>query len=236
MPARRCATPARRSEHRPLASRPGWRVLSLLGEGFDSTGDKVIEFDSAVLVKVDDRRRRCRSEHLTQIEELAPLSDRAAAPRHWLERRLIRSSRKDQVMHYTLLFYRRPEVVRGARRSGRAQGLPGELRSVHEGAAGRRHHRRRRRAARSRRRQRRSGSTGDGGHHVQDGPFADTKEQLAGFFIIDVPDIDAALKWAARYPGEPGGASRCGRPAAGGSRSLGQDACGQAEADGRERI
>ena len=40
---------------------------------------------------------------------------------------------------------------------------------------------------------------------MQDGPFADTKEQLAGFFIIDVPDIDAALKWAARYPGGPGG-------------------------------
>ena len=44
-----------------------------------------------------------------------------------------------------------------------------------------------------------------GGHHVQDGPFADTKEQLAGFFIIDVPDMDTALKWAARYPGGPGG-------------------------------
>ncbi|MDQ6436737.1 YciI family protein [Mesorhizobium sp. LHD-90] len=45
---------------------------------------------------------------------------------------------------------------------------------------------------------------GDGGHRVQDGPFADTKEQLAGFFIIDVPDMDAALKWAARYPASPG--------------------------------
>ena len=38
-------------DHRPLASRPGWRVLTMRGEGFDSTGDKVIEFDSAVLVK-----------------------------------------------------------------------------------------------------------------------------------------------------------------------------------------
>ena len=45
---------------------------------------------------------------------------------------------------------------------------------------------------------------GDGGHRVQDGPYADTKEQLAGFFIIDVPDLDAALKWAARYPAELG--------------------------------
>lgn len=43
------------------------------------------------------------------------------------------------------------------------------------------------------------------GHHVQDGPFADTKEQLAGFFIIDVPDMDTALKWAARYPAPANG-------------------------------
>jgi hypothetical protein len=42
------------------------------------------------------------------------------------------------------------------------------------------------------------------GYRVQDGPYADTKEQLAGFFIIDVPDMDAALKWAARYPASPG--------------------------------
>lgn len=45
----------------------------------------------------------------------------------------------------------------------------------------------------------------DGAHRVQDGPFADTKEQLGGFFIIDVPDIDTALKWAARYPAGPQG-------------------------------
>mgnify|MGYP001792352539 CR=1 FL=1 len=33
---------------------------------------------------------------------------------------------------------------------------------------------------------------------VQDGPFADTKEQLAGFFIIEVPNLDVELEWAAR--------------------------------------
>ncbi|PTE09809.1 MaoC family dehydratase [Mesorhizobium helmanticense] len=38
--------------HRPMVSRPGWRLLSLRCEAFDSTGDKVLEFDSAVLVKV----------------------------------------------------------------------------------------------------------------------------------------------------------------------------------------
>ena len=35
---------------------------------------------------------------------------------------------------------------------------------------------------------------------VQDGPYADTKEQLAGFFVIDVPNLDAALTWAAKAP------------------------------------
>ena len=39
--------------HRPIATRPGWRLVSLSCEGFDSTGDKVLEFDSAVLVKVE---------------------------------------------------------------------------------------------------------------------------------------------------------------------------------------
>ncbi|MFM2043324.1 MAG: hypothetical protein RLY86_1900 [Pseudomonadota bacterium] len=40
----------------------------------------------------------------------------------------------------------------------------------------------------------------DGQRQVQDGPFADTKEQLGGFFVIDVPDLDTALDWAARCP------------------------------------
>ncbi len=44
------------------------------------------------------------------------------------------------------------------------------------------------------------------GHQVQDGPFADTKEQLGGIYIIDVPDFDAAMKWAARMPLTLGGA------------------------------
>jgi acyl dehydratase len=37
--------------HRPLASRPGWRLLTIRAEAFDSGGAKVLEFDSAVLVK-----------------------------------------------------------------------------------------------------------------------------------------------------------------------------------------
>jgi hypothetical protein len=40
----------------------------------------------------------------------------------------------------------------------------------------------------------------DGRPVVQDGPFADSKEQLGGYFIIEVPDLDTALAWAARSP------------------------------------
>ena len=36
---------------------------------------------------------------------------------------------------------------------------------------------------------------------VTDGPFAETKEVLGGFYMIDVPDLDSALAWAARCPG-----------------------------------
>jgi hypothetical protein len=35
---------------------------------------------------------------------------------------------------------------------------------------------------------------------VTDGPFAETKEQLGGVYILDVPDLDAALHWAGRCP------------------------------------
>lgn len=40
----------------------------------------------------------------------------------------------------------------------------------------------------------------NGQRNVQDGPFADTKEQIGGFFIIDVADLDTALDWASRCP------------------------------------
>lgn len=43
-------------------------------------------------------------------------------------------------------------------------------------------------------------SVRDGKRQVQDGPYAETKEFLGGFVIIDVPDLDAALEWAARHP------------------------------------
>jgi hypothetical protein len=40
----------------------------------------------------------------------------------------------------------------------------------------------------------------EGKRRVQDGPFADAKEQLGGFTILEVPSLDAALEWAARCP------------------------------------
>lgn len=40
----------------------------------------------------------------------------------------------------------------------------------------------------------------DGKRQVHDGPYPETKEFLAGFAIIDVPNLDAALEWAARHP------------------------------------
>jgi hypothetical protein len=40
----------------------------------------------------------------------------------------------------------------------------------------------------------------NGKSQVLDGPYADTKEQLGGYFIIDAPDLDAAISWAARCP------------------------------------
>ncbi|HEY8994165.1 MAG TPA: YciI family protein [Lacunisphaera sp.] len=40
----------------------------------------------------------------------------------------------------------------------------------------------------------------DGKRQVQDGPYAESKEFLGGFVVIDVPNLDAALEWAARNP------------------------------------
>jgi hypothetical protein len=40
----------------------------------------------------------------------------------------------------------------------------------------------------------------DGKRRVQDGPFADAKEQLGGFTILELPSLDAAIDWAARCP------------------------------------
>jgi hypothetical protein len=49
-------------------------------------------------------------------------------------------------------------------------------------------------------------ATDDGGTTMTDGPYAETKEQMGGFWVIDVPDHATALDWAARAT------EACGRP------------------------
>jgi hypothetical protein len=41
----------------------------------------------------------------------------------------------------------------------------------------------------------------DSKSQVLDGPYIESKEQLGGYYLIDVPDLDSALSWAARCPG-----------------------------------
>jgi hypothetical protein len=48
--------------------------------------------------------------------------------------------------------------------------------------------------------------TVDGKTKVLNGPYAESKEQLGGYYIIDVADLDAALTWASRCPGATHGA------------------------------
>ena len=44
---------------------------------------------------------------------------------------------------------------------------------------------------------------------LTDGPFAETKEQLAAYYILDCADLDEALEWAAKIPSACGGATGC---------------------------
>ena len=46
----------------------------------------------------------------------------------------------------------------------------------------------------------------DGRRSTVDGPFAETKEQLGGYYVIEVDDVDEAIKWAERMPGMTNGA------------------------------
>lgn len=44
-----------------------------------------------------------------------------------------------------------------------------------------------------------------GKRHIQDGPFLEAKEQLGGMFLIDVPNLDIAIQWAAKCPSASNG-------------------------------
>ena len=45
----------------------------------------------------------------------------------------------------------------------------------------------------------------DGKTQVLNGPYAETKEQLGGYYLIDVPNLDEAVRWAAQCPAANGG-------------------------------
>jgi hypothetical protein len=49
----------------------------------------------------------------------------------------------------------------------------------------------------------------DGDALITDGPYAETKEQLAGYYILDCKDLDEALAWAARIPTACAGIAGC---------------------------
>ena len=51
----------------------------------------------------------------------------------------------------------------------------------------------------------------DGKAQTMDGPFAETKEMLAGYYLLECGDLDAAIKYAAMIPGAAIGPSKCGR-------------------------
>ncbi len=46
----------------------------------------------------------------------------------------------------------------------------------------------------------------NGKTQVLNGPYAEVKEQLGGYYLIEAPDLDAAIGWAARCPGAAHGA------------------------------
>ena len=50
-------------------------------------------------------------------------------------------------------------------------------------------------------------SVRNGKRVIHDGPYADTKEHLGGYFIIEVPNLDDALEWAARSPNATSGST-----------------------------
>ncbi|MFD6896578.1 YciI family protein [Rhodococcus sp. NPDC060086] len=54
----------------------------------------------------------------------------------------------------------------------------------------------------------------DGQRSITDGPFAESREVLGGYDVIDVPDLDVALEWAARCPGARDGGRVVVRPIA----------------------
>ena len=70
---------------------------------------------------------------------------------------------------------------------------------------------------------------GGGEAVLTDGPFVETKEQLAGYYVVEVADLDEAIAWAKKVPAVAWGAAIEVRPAAGGTNiTENRDASGAA--------
>ena len=102
-------------------------------------------------------------------------------------------------MQYALLCYETRDDFAAREDPSQIRRLLGRLDGLRQGAQASRHLRFRRRVPAARHRHQRSGRKSDK-RTVHDGPYADSKEQLGGFYVIDVPDLDAALAWAAQMP------------------------------------
>jgi hypothetical protein len=131
------------------------------------------------------------------------MSECAWLARHGIERRQRSSNRKEQAMQYALLFYQSPDEFAARsdpkkREAFWAAFIP-YMKALTEAGivvAG---------AGLEPPELATSIRLNGGKRQVQDGPFPETKEQLGGFFIIDVPNLDVALEWGARYPAGPAG-------------------------------
>ena len=73
----------------------------------------------------------------------------------------------------------------------------------------------------------------DGKALTVDGPFAETKEQLAGYYILECKDLDEAIAWASRIPTECGGAQGCVEIRPLRQMSAPRDAAARMESNGR---
>jgi len=101
-------------------------------------------------------------------------------------------------MEYMLLVYSDSQAFEALSESQKSEGLAayGAYHTALEKAGVLRHSNRLRPADMATTVRLQSGKT-----QVHNGPFAETREQLGGYFLIDVADLDAALSWAARCPG-----------------------------------
>jgi len=138
------------------------------------------------------------------VEKFLPLSNGRPAKRHWAAGHQPRLHQRRRIeMKYLLMVYGNEQTMTGLSKETMEQAMAAygayteavKKAGIYLGS--------------NRLRPTKSASTvrvAEGKTQVLDGPYAETKEQLGGYYMIDVPDLDAALAWAARCPGASHGA------------------------------